>query len=100
MHEMSVAKKQRQEADLSHAAPGAATPGKETERTANNADCENMYKLRNGKGDLLQTPKRTSIARAKALLTSPSRTSPNRLTVTGSGWPLASVVSFAVSHRL
>ena len=95
MNEMRVAKKQRQEADLSHAVSGDATPGKETEPTVDDGDCGNTYKLRNGKGDLLQTPKGTSIARAKALLTSPSRTSPDCLTVTGSEWPLASVVSYA-----
>ena len=59
----------------------------------NTEDVADMYKLRNGKGDALKTPKRSSIARAKALLTTPPRAEPCRMTVTGSDWPVASVVS-------
>ena len=58
----------------------------------NTEDVADMYKLRNGKGDALKTPKRSSIARAKALLTTPPRAEPCRMTVTGSNWPVASVV--------
>ena len=53
----------------------------------------NSQNTEDGKGDALKTPKRSSIARAKALLTTPPRAEPCRMTVTGSDWPVASVVS-------
>lgn len=59
----------------------------------NTEDVADMYKLRNGKGDALKTPKRSSIVRAKALLTTPPGAEPYRMTVTGSDWPVASVVT-------
>lgn len=56
-------------------------------------DLDNMYKLRNGRGQVLQTPKRSSITRAKELLTTPpTKVTPGRLTVTGADWQMASVV--------
>lgn len=61
-----------------------------TQTTSGISDFANMYKFRNGKGDVLQTPKKSSIARAQALL-APS--SPCHLTITGSNWPVAAVVS-------
>ncbi|DBA80622.1 hypothetical protein WJX77_010330 [Trebouxia sp. C0004] len=39
------------------------------------------------------TPKRSSVARAKALLTTPPKAPPCLFTITGSEWPVASVVT-------
>ena len=93
---MSDNKKQKTAKDQ-HAAqrdhPAAESPGHgtmTTQRTSGTSDVANMYKFRNGKGDVLQTPKKGSIARAQALL-APS--SPCHLTITGSHWPVAAVVS-------
>lgn len=61
-----------------------------TQPTSGASDVADVYKFRNGKGDVLQTPKKSSIARAQALL-APS--SPCQLTITGSNWPVAAVVS-------
>ena len=56
-------------------------------------DLQSMYSLRTGRGEILQTPKRSSITRAKELLTTPpTKVTPCRLTVTGADWPLAPVV--------
>lgn len=56
-------------------------------------EVHSMYKLRNGKGEALSTPKRSSISRAKELLTTPpSAVRPLQLTVTGADWPVATVV--------
>ena len=56
-------------------------------------DLQSMFKLRNGRGEILQTPKRSSITRAKELLTTPpTKVTPCQLTVTGADWPLAPVV--------
>lgn len=56
-------------------------------------DLQSMYKLRNGRGEILQTPKRSSMTRAMELLTTPpTKVTPCRLTVTGADWPLAPVV--------
>ncbi len=63
-----------------------------TQYQARNEDLADMYKFRNGNGEVLQTPKRSSLARAKALLTTPPRAPPCLLTITGSEWPVASVV--------
>ncbi|DBA91264.1 TPA: hypothetical protein ACH3X2_004133 [Trebouxia sp. C0005] len=63
-----------------------------TQYQARHADLADMYKLRNGKGEVLQTPKRSSVARAKALLTTPAKAPPRLFTITGSDWPVASVV--------
>lgn len=64
-----------------------------TQYQARNEDLADMYKFRNGNGEVLQTPKRSSIARAKALLTTPPKAPPCLLTITGSEWPVASVVT-------
>ncbi len=64
-----------------------------TQYQARHEDVAEMYKFRNGNGEVLQTPKRSSIARAKALLTTPPKAPPCLLTITGSAWPVASVVS-------
>ncbi len=86
-----------EQADQSHAAPsdGGVTLSVSDRHQFDRRhdDTEHMYKLRNGKGEFLPTPKRSSVARAKALLTTPPRAPPCRLTITGSEWPVASMVS-------
>ncbi|KAL0046846.1 hypothetical protein WJX82_011439 [Trebouxia sp. C0006] len=64
-----------------------------TQYQARHEDLADMYKFRNGNGEVLHTPKRSSIARAKALLTTPPKASPVRFTITGAEWPVASVVT-------
>ena len=56
-------------------------------------ELHSMYKLRNRRGEMISTPKRSSISRAKQLLTTPpTAVRPRQLTVTGADWPLATVV--------
>ena len=77
---------------VQHDHPAAELPGDgtmTTQPTSGSSDFATMYKFRNGKGAVLQTPKKSSIARAQALL-APS--SPCHLTITGSNWPVAAVV--------
>lgn len=92
---MSDSKKQKTAEDqrAQDDQPAAESPGHgtmTTQATSGISDFANMYKFRNGKGDVLQTPKKSSIARAQALL-APS--SPCHLTITGWNWPVAAVVS-------
>ena len=70
-----------------------------TQYQARNEDLADMYKFRNGNGAVLQTPKRSSVARAKALLTTPPKAPPCLLTITGSDWPVASVVRAQAVNR-
>lgn len=58
-------------------------------------DLQSMFKLRNGRGEVLQTPKRSSVTRARALLTTPpgKSSTPRCLTVTGADWQMATVVN-------
>ena len=93
---MACAKKQSPVAD--HQAMHAAQPDSSGRGTAIMDDSSkdekygNIYKFRNGRGDVLQTPKRSSMTRAKALLTTPPKEPPCKLTVTGADWPIATVV--------
>lgn len=85
--------KQADQSNVATAGSGPASPGSDSnDYQARHDDLDKMYKLRNGNGEVLQTPKRSSIARAKALLTTPPRAPPCRLIVTGSEWPVASLV--------
>ncbi|KAL3155868.1 hypothetical protein ABBQ32_012872 [Trebouxia sp. C0010 RCD-2024] len=89
-------KKQKIAADpsLVHAAqPGHSTATKLIDGSACNTNIENLYKFRNGKGDMLKTPKRSSIARALALLAPSPLPAVCDLTITGSNWPVAAVVT-------
>lgn len=93
---MTDSKKQKTAADPSHAhaaQPGHSTATKLTDGTSCNTDIESLYKFRNGKGDMLQTPKRSSIARALALLAPSPLPLACDLTITGSNWPVAAVVT-------
>lgn len=85
---MNGNKKQKIAADQLAAQAGHLTMT--TQLTSGHSDYGSMFAFRNGKGDVLQTPKRSSVARAQALL-APS--SPCHLTITGSDWPVAAVVS-------
>ena len=101
---MSDVKKQRTSADLPQAAERETvqycTASSDPSCLADDANFDSILKLRNGNGHLLQTPKRSSISRAKALLISPSDAPPCTLTVTGSHWPVAAVVSSSCTCKL
>lgn len=85
---MSGNKKQKIAADQHAAQAEHLTMA--TQPISGHSDYGRVFGFRNGKGDVLQTPKRSSVARAQALL-APS--SPCHLTITGSDWPVAAVVS-------
>ena len=80
-----------QVADTGVQQSGDRTAFEEAQYQGRHDDLDAMYKLRNGRGQVLQTPKRSSVARAKALLTTP-QTSPCPFSITGSNWPVANLV--------
>lgn len=84
-----------EQADQSDAttSDAASSVSQSNEYQTRHEDLAQMYKFRNGNGEVLQTPKKSSVARAKALLTTPPRAPPCRFTVTGSDWPVESVVN-------
>ena len=91
-----MSNKTHKQTDHTDAAPSqsgvTSSVSHSTQYQARHEDLADMYKFRNGNGEVLHTPKRSSIARAKALLTTPPKASPVRFTITGAEWPVASVV--------
>lgn len=70
----------------------ASSVSHNTQYQLGSEDVDDMYTFRNGKGEVLQTPKRSSVAGAKALLESPPKALPGLFTVAGSEWPVVLVV--------
>lgn len=85
---------QADQSDATTSGFGAASSvSQSNEYQTRHEDLAQMYKFRNGNGEVLQTPKKSSVARAKALLTTPPRAPSCRFTITGSDWPVESVVN-------